>query len=93
MAKMDKDKTEAVLEEVTEEISEPSENIEVPAEEKPVTQPQQYIHIETFLRTAIPMFKLNNMQVAGFRARMNGRQYQYDIEVFLQELKQYLNLK
>lgn len=92
MAKLDKQKDEVVFEEVTEEISESSENIEVPVEVKP-EPPKPYIHIDTFLRTATPMFHLNNMQVAGFKARMRGRHYQFDQEVFIQELKQYLNLK
>ena len=77
-----------VIKEVSDKKSESSENKEVKPE--PV---RSYIHIDTFLLSAVPMFGLNNMQAAGFKARMSGRHYQYDEQVFLQELKQYLNLK
>lgn len=52
-----------------------------------------YVHVDTFLQTAVPMFNMNNMQAAGFRALMNGRHYQTDEKVFLDELKQYLGLE
>ncbi len=52
-----------------------------------------YVHVDTFLQTAVPMFNMNNMQAAGFRALMNGRHYQTDEKVFLNELKQYLGLE
>lgn len=98
MAKSDKEKKkDVVLKEVTEEKSETSENIEVPAEEaKPAPKPEPpkpYIHVDQFLRSARQLYNLNSMQVAGFKARMNGRQYQRDVQVFVDELKQYLNLK
>lgn len=50
-----------------------------------------YIHIDTFLNTAIPLFKLSRGQAAGFKSRMNGRHYQRDEQVFVKELKKYLN--
>ncbi|AMO26020.1 hypothetical protein Blue_198 [Bacillus phage Deep Blue] len=52
-----------------------------------------YVHVDTFLQTAVPMYGMNNMQAAGFKAIMNGRQYQTDEKVFLDELKQYLGLE
>lgn len=98
MAKSDKEKKkDVVLEEVTEEKLETSENIEVPAAEAEPTPkpepPKPYIHVDQFLRSARQLYNLNSMQVAGFKARMNGRQYQRDVQVFVDELKQYLNLK
>lgn len=87
-----------VNDEVKEEISESSENKKVlkakqaKAPDKPA-QPKPYVHIDTFLQTAVPLFGLSNMQANGFKSRMNGRHYQYDEQVFVDELKSYLNLK
>ncbi|UXQ88933.1 hypothetical protein Thu_90 [Bacillus phage Thurquoise] len=52
-----------------------------------------YVHVDTFLQTAVPMFGMNSMQAAGFKVIMSGRQYQTDETVFLDELKQYLELE
>lgn len=52
-----------------------------------------YVHVDTFLQTAVQMFDMSNMQAAGFKARMSGRHYQTDEQVFLDELKQYLGLE
>lgn len=52
-----------------------------------------YVHIDTFLQTAIPYFGLSNVQAAGFKAHMNGRHYLQDEQIFVEELKKYLNLK
>jgi len=52
-----------------------------------------YVHVDTFLQTAVPMFGMSSMQAAGFKALMNGRHYQTDETVFLNELKQYLGLE
>ena len=83
--------------EVAETILEPSENKikkskAIPKKPEPIKL-KPYIHINTFMQTAVPLFKLNNMQAAGFHARMNGRHYQRDEQVFVEELKKYLNLK
>lgn len=86
-------KDKFVKEEVTEEISESSVNIEVEAVEPKPEPLKPYVHIDTFLQTAVPLFELNSMQATGFKARMNGRHYQRDEQVFVDELKQYLNLK
>lgn len=88
-----------------EEISEHSENREMKEksrkaedqkpeakaeEQKP--QPKPYIHIDTFLKTAVPMFGLTSVQAAGFKAKMNGQQYQHDEKVFLEKLKEHFNI-
>ncbi|ANY29423.1 hypothetical protein [Bacillus phage PK16] len=52
-----------------------------------------YVHVDTFLQTAVPMFGMSNMQAAGFRVIMEGRMYQTDEKVFLDELKKYLDLE
>lgn len=52
-----------------------------------------YVHIDTFLQTAVPLYGLNNMQAQGFKNRMNGRHYQRDEQIFVDELKKYLKLK
>lgn len=85
----DKEKPKKVVAEVSEEISESSDNKKATA----VEAPKPYIHIDTFLQTAIPLLGVSRIQAAGFKARMNGRHYQTDEQVFLTELKQYLNLK
>lgn len=92
MGKFEREKQAYVLGEVSEEISESSESIEVPVVEAPKPKPP-LIHVDMFLRSAAKLYSMSPMQVAGFKARMNGRAYQYGTEVFEQELKQYLNLK
>jgi hypothetical protein len=85
-----------VINEEKDKKSESSENKQVTkakAIEKTPVQPKSYVHIDTFLQSAVPMFGLSNIQAAGFKARMNGRHYQHDEQDFLQELKQYLKLK
>lgn len=62
----------------------------VPKQPTPI---KPYIHVDTFLKTAIPLFGMSNVQAAGFRALMNGRQYQRDEQVFVDELKAYLKIK
>ncbi|AIW03331.1 hypothetical protein CPT_Mater174 [Bacillus phage Mater] len=54
--------------------------------------PKPYVHIDTFMKTAQPMFGLSNVQAAGFKAKMNGRHYQQDENIFLDELKKHFNL-
>lgn len=68
-------------------------NQEHKAEEKKSAEPKPYVHIDTFLGTAIPFFGLTKVQAQGFKARMNGKHYQTDEQVFVRELKAYLNLK
>lgn len=78
------------------ELETESSNKKDNVKQKPVYEPEPikpYIHIDTFLQTAIPLFGLNRMQAAGFKALMNGRHYQTDEQVFVDELKKYLNLK
>lgn len=60
---------------------------------KQPTPIKPYIHVDTFLKTAIPLFGMSNVQAAGFKALMNGRQYQRDEQVFVDELKAYLKIK
>lgn len=62
-----------------------------PTKEKKKRKP--YIHIDTFLQTAKVMYDMTNVQVAGFKGRMNGRHYQRGEEVFTIELEKYLNKK
>lgn len=52
-----------------------------------------YVHIDTFLQTAKHLYGLSDMQLAGFRAKMNGQHYQRDELIFLAELKKHFNLK
>lgn len=54
---------------------------------------KSYVHIDTFLQTAIPFYKLSKMQAQGFKSRMNGEHYQRDEQVFVDKLKSYLDLK
>lgn len=65
---------------------------EEPEKKKP-TPIKPYVHIDTFLQTAIPYYGLSQMQAQGFKARMNGKHYQRDEQIFVEELKAYLNLK
>lgn len=70
----------------------------VKKEEKPVKKEKPkvlkpYIHIDTFLQTAIPLYGLSNVQASGFKSRMRGGHYQRDEEIFVNELKKYLNIK
>lgn len=90
MAKKDKEKVKVT--ELDSEHSEPKKEVESSTKADPVKH-RPYIHIDTFLKTAVPLFKMNKMQAQGFKARMNGRHYQKDEQVFLQELKDYLNIK
>lgn len=61
-------------------------------QKKEAEAPKPYIHIDTFLQTAIPMFGLSRVQAAGFKAMMQGRQYQTDEQVFLDELKKHFKI-
>lgn len=79
---------------------EEEEVVEEPKEEEKVEEappvpvkPPKYYHVDQFLQTAIPMYGLNSMQARGFKARMQGRQYQTDMLVFVDELKKYLNIQ
>lgn len=82
-----------IKEEKEEEVKEPEvEPLDVPPLAQPI-KPPKYYHVDQFLQTAIPLFGLNNMQARGFKARMRGRQYQEDMNVFVNELKQYLNIQ
>jgi hypothetical protein len=91
----------AEQEKVQEEISEKSEpSVKPKAKGKPkpkatpkVEAPKPYVHIDTFLQTAISLYGLTAVQAAGFKARMQGRHYQRDEKVFLEELKKHLSLK
>lgn len=67
---------------------------EKPAEENGQSEekPKSYIHVDTFLKTAVPLFNLSNVQAAGFKAKMQGKLYQHDEQVFLDELKKHLNI-
>lgn len=85
---MAKDEKKIVMDEVPVQKTESSEN---KPEVNPV--PVSYTHIDEFLATAAPFFKMNRMQSRGFKMRMNGRHYQSDEQVFIKELKEYLNLK
>jgi len=55
--------------------------------------PVSYTHIDTFLQTAIPMYNLTSVQAAGFKAKMNGKHYQRDQQVFIDALKEHFNIK
>jgi hypothetical protein len=80
---------------ISEEISENSKELKnkEPKEVTPAKpKPKKYLHIDTFLLTAKPLYKMSNMQVAGFKMRMKGQHYQYDEQVFINELKKYLDI-
>ncbi|AYJ75940.1 hypothetical protein Goe20_00750 [Bacillus phage vB_BsuM-Goe20] len=66
------------------------EVVDTKAASKPL---KPYVHIDTFLKTAIPMFGMSRVQAAGFKAKMIGKQYQRDEQIFVDELKAYLNIK
>ncbi|AXH71121.1 hypothetical protein BSP36_076 [Bacillus phage BSP36] len=87
---MAKKKTDVKSEAV--EISEASENIEVQADKQPAPI-KPYVHIDTFLKTAIPLYDLSRAQAAGFKVKMAGRHYQRDEQIFMDELKAHLDLK
>jgi hypothetical protein len=80
------------LEEEEQEVAEAVEPLDVPPLQQPV-KPPKYYHVDQFLQTAIPLYGLNSMQARGFTARMQGRQYQTDMLVFVDELKKYLNIQ
>ncbi len=69
----------------------PVKKKEEPKKKPKVLKP--YIHIDIFLQTAIPFYGLSSMQANGFKNRMNGKHYQRDEQVFVDELKKYLNIK
>ena len=52
-----------------------------------------YVHIDTFLQTAKHLYGLSDIQLAGFKVKMNGQHYQRDEFIFLAELKKHFNLK
>lgn len=85
-------------EEISENKSESSDKQVKPKRKANPKKKQQkpikpYVHIDTFLQTAIPYYELSNVQAAGFKAHMNGRHYLQDEQIFVEELKKYLNLK
>lgn len=100
MAEVNKEQTN---EEVTDQVkkSEPSDKLtkETPkakTKSKPAPKPKKlkpYVHIDTFLQTAVPYYGLSKMQAAGFKSLMAGKHYQRDEQVFVEELKKYLNIK
>lgn len=61
-------------------------------EEKKQYKPKPYVHIDTFLQTAIQLYGLTSVEAAGFKAKMQGSHYQTDEKVFLEALKQHLNI-
>lgn len=81
------------------EFSESSEDkeievVEAPVEEPaPAPEPVQYIHVDQFLQTAVPLFGLNRMQARGFKTHMFGRLYQKSMDAFVTELENYLGKK
>lgn len=91
--------------EVVEELPSEEAETEVEVEEEPKEEekieeappepvkPPKFYHVDVFLQTAIPMFGLNAMQARGFKASMQGRQYQTDMQIFVNELKKYLNIQ
>jgi hypothetical protein len=82
-----------VLNQVVEgkEKEEPKPKAKPKAKKKEKIKP--YVHIDTFLLTAVPLYSLTRVQAQGFKALMNGSHYQRDEKVFLNKLKTYLNLK
>jgi hypothetical protein len=87
--------------EIVEELPvEEEEVVEEPKEEEKVEEappipvkPPKFYHVDQFLQTAIPLFGLNAMQARGFKAKMQGKQYQEDMNIFVNELKKYLNIQ
>jgi outer membrane biosynthesis protein TonB len=102
MAEKKSQKQEEELE-ATQSVEATEEKTEAPKEEeKPKTTKAKapkkkplkpYVHIDTFLQTAMPFFGLSSVQAQGFKSRMNGKHYQRDEQVFVTELRKYLNLK
>lgn len=70
-----------------------------PTKEEPKKAPKKtakkkpYVHIDTFLQSAKGYFGVTNVQAQGFKSRMNGEHYQRDEQIFIDELKKYLNIK
>lgn len=71
------------------EVEEIEEVKSAPTEPEPV---KPYINIDTFLQTAMVTYDMSRMQVVGFKVYMAGRHYQYDEQVFVDELKKYLEI-
>lgn len=67
--------------------------VEKPKEEPKKTLPKSYVHIDTFMQTAIPMYNLSRVQAAGFKAKMQGQHYQRDQKVFIDALKEHFNIE
>lgn len=62
----------------------------VEKQEKNHTQANGYVHIDVFLDTAKLLYDLHPYQVAGFKAFMQGREYQIHDTDFVPFLEQYL---
>jgi hypothetical protein len=75
--------------------SKDSESKETKAPEAAVQKaaPKPYVHIDTFMLSAVPMYGLSKVQAAGFKVKMQGQHYQRDEQVFLKALKEHFNLK
>lgn len=52
----------------------------------------QYVHIDTFLETARVLYSMNDVQVQGFRAYMQGSHYQKGDVAFVPYLEKYLGI-
>lgn len=51
---------------------------------------KSYAHIDTFINTAKIHFGMSDAQVAGFKAFMHGKFYQYNEKDFIPYLEKYL---
>nr|DAI05685.1 MAG TPA: hypothetical protein [Herelleviridae sp.] len=49
-----------------------------------------YVHVDTFLDYAGALYGLNKYQLAGFRAFMIGKEYQYEDKDFVPFLEKYI---
>jgi hypothetical protein len=49
-----------------------------------------YVSVDTFITTAKVLYKMSNLQVAGFKAYMTGRQYLRSDMDFVPYLEKYL---
>lgn len=58
---------------------------------KPQAKP--YAHIDDFLRAAKPVYGLDNLTVAGFKAYMTGKHYLENEKDFIPHLDKYLGKK
>lgn len=88
--------SDAPMEKKEEQQQAPKEVTEQAPKETKQQAPKEfkgYTHIDTFLDTATIMFSMSGGQAEGFKAYMNGSNYQFSERDFLPHLEKYLGRK